>query len=53
MDREEVGGHGSPYLCSVGGGALPKGVAAKAPVSNGKSILLALGKWLCEGNISL
>lgn len=53
MDREEVGGHGSPYFCSIRGAPIPKGVAAEAPVSNGKSILLALGKLLCEGNTSL
>lgn len=43
------------HISVVGGDdtPIPKGVAAKAPVSNGKSILLALGKWLCEGNISL
>lgn len=53
MDREEVGGHGSPYFCSMRGAPVPKGVAAKVPVSNGKGILLPLGKQLCEGNTSV
>lgn len=51
MDREE----NMALHISVAwrGPPIPKGVAAKAPVSNGKGILLALGKWLCEGNTSL
>lgn len=44
MDREGVGGHGSSYFCSMRGAPIPKGVAAESPVSNGKGILLALGK---------
>lgn len=51
MDREEVD---TVLHISVACGApIPKGVAAKAPVSSGKGILFALGKWLCEENISL
>lgn len=52
MDREEdMALHIS--VAWGGGAPIPKGVAAKAPVSNGKGILFALGKWLCEGNTSL